>query len=160
MAVRSLVRKEFMKQTSIDIGKLIADETDDLNRTIYALHQAARQVVADAQPVINQKGKGFKGYNPAAFSRMIAARYDRTLGLSLKLPSSQWRNEVNKPDEFEQAQLSKFEKGNREPIYEETVLKGGKTARYMVPLNTAKGCLGCHGDPKGAKDVAGYPKEG
>lgn len=154
------IRREFMKQTGIDIGKLIANETDDLNKTVYALHQAARQVVADAQPVINQKGKGFKGYNPAAFSRMIASRYDKTLGLSLKLASTQWRNEANKPDEFEQSHLVKFEKGKREPVYEETMLKGVKMARYMVPLNTAKGCLGCHGVPVGEKDVAGYPKEG
>lgn len=30
----------------------------------------------------------------------------------------------------------------------------------MVPLQITKGCLGCHGDPVGEKDISGHVKEG
>lgn len=154
------LRKEFIKQTNIDILSVSGDDDNDLNKALYLLHQGAKQVVAEAQPVINQKGKGFKGYNPAAFSRMIASRFDKSSGLGIKLPSLQWRNAANTPDEFERNLLQQFEKGKRDPVYEEMTFNGVKTARYMVPLGTAKGCLGCHGSPAGEKDVSGYAKEG
>lgn len=154
------VREAFLRQSGIDLSRAEEKSTDDLMQTIYAVHQAARKVVADAQPVINEKGKGFKGYNPAAFSRMVASQYDKSQGLSFKLPSLKWRNAANQPDAFETGVLEQFEKGKREPVYQETVVDGKKVARYMTPLAVAKGCLGCHGLPKGEKDVAGYHKEG
>lgn len=154
------IRETFLGQSGIDLAKITASETDDLAKAVYALNQAAKQVIADAQPVINEKGKGFKGYNPAAFSRMVAARYDKSQGLSFKLPSLKWRNAANTPDEFEKSKLLKFESGKREPVYEEVMVNGVKVARYITPLATAKGCLSCHGSPKGEKDVSGYHKEG
>ncbi len=30
----------------------------------------------------------------------------------------------------------------------------------MLPLYYGKGCMGCHGEPKGETDVSGYKKEG
>ncbi|MGZ9189868.1 MAG: c-type heme family protein, partial [Nitrospira sp.] len=37
---------------------------------------------------------------------------------------------------------------------------GGKAVRVLLPLYYGKGCLGCHGVPKGETDVSGYKKEG
>ena len=39
-------------------------------------------------------------------------------------------------------------------------VEGGKAVRVMLPLYYGKGCLGCHGTPKGETDVSGYKKEG
>jgi hypothetical protein len=39
-------------------------------------------------------------------------------------------------------------------------VNGGKAVRVMLPLYYQKACLACHGEPKGERDLSGYPKEG
>jgi hypothetical protein len=36
----------------------------------------------------------------------------------------------------------------------------GKSVRILLPLFYDKACLICHGEPKGQRDISGYPKEG
>jgi general secretion pathway protein A len=73
------------------------------------------------------------------------------------------RNPKNTPDEFEARVLKAFADPNYprqgEKIVSETV-DGGKAVRVMLPLFMLKGCLPCHGEPKGEKDISGYMKEG
>ncbi len=73
------------------------------------------------------------------------------------------RNPKNTPDEFEAKVLKTFADPNYprqgEKIVSETV-DGGKAIRVMLPLFYGKGCLSCHGEPKGEKDISGYMKEG
>src|SRR6266571_597660 len=69
---------------------------------------------------------------------------------------------TNKADEFEAGVLKKFADPSYprqgEKIISEQV-DGGQT-RVMLPLFYGKGCLNCHGEPKGEKDISGYMKEG
>jgi hypothetical protein len=73
------------------------------------------------------------------------------------------RNPRNAPDEFEVKMLATFSDPSYprqgEKILSE-VVDGGKAVRVMLPLYYGKGCLACHGEPKGERDVSGYAKEG
>ena len=40
------------------------------------------------------------------------------------------------------------------------VTDSGKTLRLVLPLYYSKACLDCHGEPKGVRDISGYPREG
>ena len=95
----------------------------------------------------------------------LAAKFVAKTGVYLKQTTTDnlLRNPKNKADEFEVAVMKRF----AEPSYPRTGEKiiteatdGGKTMRVMLPLYYGKGCLGCHGDPKGEKDISGYMKEG
>jgi Protein of unknown function (DUF3365) len=73
------------------------------------------------------------------------------------------RNSQNAPDEFERRMLARF----ADPTYPRQsdgilseVVNDGKAVRVMLPLYYQKACLACHGEPKGERDLSGYPKEG
>ncbi|BCG45546.1 putative PAS/PAC sensor protein [Citrifermentans bremense] len=152
------VRMEFLSRTSADITKM---GDDDFGKALSDIHQSAKLVVAEAQPVINQQGKGFKGYNPAAFGAKVGATLEKRSQLRIKQTSLQFRADHNKPDEYETAVLKKFALGKGEQVHvEETELNGQKVLRYLVPLYVGKSCLTCHGDPAGSVDVSGYKREG
>lgn len=38
--------------------------------------------------------------------------------------------------------------------------RGRDAFRVLVPEYYGQGCMSCHGEPKGAMDITGYPKEG
>ncbi|MEW6248708.1 MAG: DUF3365 domain-containing protein [Nitrospirota bacterium] len=40
------------------------------------------------------------------------------------------------------------------------IVEAGRTVRLMLPLYYGKACLSCHGEPKGERDITGYPREG
>jgi hypothetical protein len=46
----------------------------------------------------------------------------------------------------------------REKTISEATAKSG--LRLMYPLYMTRQCLDCHGEPKGALDKTGYPREG
>lgn len=71
------------------------------------------------------------------------------------------RNPKNKPDEFEIGALEKLEHSaskSGDEILSETM--GDTSVRILLPLFYSKTCLGCHGEPKGERDISGYPREG
>jgi general secretion pathway protein A len=39
-------------------------------------------------------------------------------------------------------------------------IQEGNSVRVMLPLFYEKACLSCHGEPKGERDISGYPREG
>lgn len=147
---------ELKDKTGIDLAK-------GADKRLQLLLDAERQVVNEAQTVINLAGMGFKGFTPAIFGLHTAEKFQKATGLSLKQTSEKYRNPVNQPDAFEKAILQKFagkgwEKGKG---YAEVTTVGGKrVVRYVQPLYIAKPCLACHGEPKGEIDVAGRAKEG
>ena len=155
------VAAEYKAKTGIDLAALDPARKDD--QRLKALLDAEKKVVAEAQPVINLAGMGFKGFTPAVFGLHTAEKFAAATGLSLKQTSERYRNPLNQPDAFEKTVLAKFssagwEKGKG---YAEVVAqKGGKTLRYLQPLYIAKPCLACHGSPKGELDAAGRAKEG
>jgi len=122
-----------------------------------------KQTVADYQPVINRQGVGFKGFIPATFGTQAAAKFRSKTGVYLKQTQNPPRNPKNTPDEFEMKVLARFADPayprQGEKIISETV-DGGKAVRVMLPLFMLKGCLPCHGEPKGEKDISGYLREG
>jgi len=126
------------------------------------------EVMAGAQPLINEKGKGFKGFLPAVFARMLAEgvskRLNGKLYIKLTAPKSYVRNRRNRPDKWEgnaietRFKSAGWKKG--EPFTEETTHKGKADFRLILPEYYGASCLKCHGEPKGELDVTGGKKEG
>lgn len=162
---KQLIEK-FKDRSGVDLANLKAAKVPEMaKKMLPVLVDAEKQTVADYQPVINKQGVGFKGFIPATFGTQAAAKFSTKSGAYLKQTAKegQLRNPKNKADEFEMAQLKKFE----DPSYPKTgdkivseVVEGGKSVRVVLPLYYGKGCLGCHGEPKGEKDISGYTKEG
>lgn len=155
------INKGFKESTGIDIiagmgGEKLPAGTMDLLKIIL---EASKQVAADNQEIINAEGLGFKGFIPASYGRQVGDIFLAKTGIQLKQTTDKLRNEYNKPDAFEAAVIQKmlapgWPKGQNE-FKEE-----GDSYRLARPIYIKKGCLGCHGDPKGELDVAGRKKEG
>lgn len=158
------VTEKFKERAKVDLADLKNEKVPELARKLLpALVDAEKQVVADYQIVINKQGVGFKGFIPATFGTQAAAKFRVKTGVYLKQTMNPPRNPKNTPDEFESKVLKTFADPNYprqgEKIVSETV-DSGKALRVMLPLFYLKGCLPCHGEPKGEKDISGYMKEG
>ncbi|MDX9715643.1 MAG: DUF3365 domain-containing protein [Dissulfurispiraceae bacterium] len=150
-----------LKANGIDLKG--ANAGDPVGKALIDVNTAAKEVVADAQPVINEKGKAFKAFTPAIFGARTGDKFYKMTGIRLKQTSIKYRGDYNRPDEFEEAYLKKFEAADWQKgksIVEETKLGGRSVVRSMTPLYIAKSCLPCHGDPKGEIDISGRVKEG
>ncbi|MDR3602379.1 MAG: DUF3365 domain-containing protein [Desulfosporosinus sp.] len=139
----------------------------DLHNSTSMLAQeliATRVFIAEKQNIINIDRDGtinFKYLNPSVVVRGISETFNGTLGYSFKQTRLKVRNPVNAPDPYEQQILKKFALNRNLTEYASIdTINGYKSYRYMVPLYFEEECLGCHGEPKGAIDIAGYPKEG
>jgi general secretion pathway protein A len=160
---KQLVEK-FKERAKVDLADLKNEKVPELAKKLLPqLVEASKSVVADYQPIINKQGVGFKGFIPATFGTQAAAKFRAKTNVYLKQTMNPPRNPKNQPDEFEMKALAKFADPayprQGEKIISETV-DGGKAVRVMLPLFYGKGCLGCHGEPKGEKDISGYMKEG
>jgi len=156
--------EKFKDRAKVDLDNLKSEKVPDLAKKLLPqLVEASKSVVADYQPIINRKGVGFKGFIPATFGTQAAAKFRAKTGVYLKQTQNPARNPKNTPDEFELKGLAKFASASYpregEKILSESV-DGGKAMRVMLPLFMLKGCLPCHGEPKGEKDISGYMKEG
>ena len=158
-AYEEQVSLEFLKRSGIDIKSLIP--SDDFNKTLVAIHESAKEVIAGAQSRINEPGKVFKGFIPAVFGKRVGDRLYKKSGIVVKQTSLKFRGDYNKPDDFEASVLKRFEtSGKGSTYFEETKFGDSKVLRYMYPLYIEKSCLPCHGEPAGEKDIAGRIKEG
>ncbi|MCC6221652.1 MAG: DUF3365 domain-containing protein [Deltaproteobacteria bacterium] len=125
-------------------------------------------IMEQAQDVINEQGKGFKGFLPAVFGKQVADDFTKNMAgkmyLKLTAPKEYIRNRANRPDSWEEGVIeSKFRASSwakGEPFKEEADLKGQKAYRYIIPEYYGESCLSCHGDPKGEVDITGGKKEG
>ncbi len=140
-------------------------ETDPYQKAIL---EAIADVMKDAQPVINEKGKGFKGFLPAVFAGQVATKASEKLAgkavIKLTAPKELVRNRKNRPDEWENKAIEEtfkkagYEKGK---AFSETSTVDGKSAfRFIQPEYYKQSCLSCHGGPKGETDISGGKKEG
>lgn len=120
----------------------------------------SKQVVKDAQPVIN-KAAGQSQLIPAVFGSRVAGRFTERTGVQLKQTALAPRNPANAPDAVERSALEMFATPDypREKTISEATAKTG-LVRLMYPLYVTRQCLDCHGEPKGAPDKMGYPREG
>lgn len=154
------VIERFKKKTKIDLR--IPNVVPQAGLYL-ALVEAEKEVVDEAQPIINRPGIGFKGFIPAVFARKTGEHFYKKSGVRLKLTGSDYRNINNRPDDFESEVLRMFS-DSRHPkgqsYVRNTMLDGKPVLRMMDPEYAAASCLACHGTPKGGKDITGGHKEG
>ncbi len=153
--VERLIRERFRQMTGKDISELDPEARAVVEQVIAA----AKMSVQMNQKRINQPGKGFKGYIPAVFGRETGQILKARCNIQIKQTTFKYRNAYNQPDPFERQVLKKFEDPNWPKGKGYGAFVNGKY-RYMRPIYIKKACLKCHGEPKGARDIAGRIKEG
>jgi Protein of unknown function (DUF3365) len=157
---------KFKERSGVDLNKLQDGKVPPMAKKLLpVLVEASKKTVATYQPIINKQGMGFKNFIPATFGTHAAAIFTARTGSYLKQTTFDelLRNPKNKADEFEAATLQKFAETAYPRVGEKVIsanVDGGKTVRIMLPLFYGKGCLACHGEPKGERDISGYIKEG
>ncbi|MEK6632906.1 MAG: DUF3365 domain-containing protein [Nitrospirota bacterium] len=154
----------FRQRTGIDLSApatTTALAMPPLARThLPALIDAGKEVVRDAQVVINQRGIGYKNFIPATFGSQTATRFSKRSQVRLKQTAIQPRNPKNEPDEYEASVLHWLSGRPNSDTYVSELTESGRTLRVMMPIYYQRACLVCHGEPKGEWDISGYPKEG
>ena len=158
--VADQVMERFKKKTKIDLR--VPNVVPQANFYL-ALVDAEREVVDEAQPVINKAGIGFKGFLPAVFARKSGEHFYQKTGIRLKLTSADYRFPGNKPDDFESEVLRMFADARHpkgQPYSKATMIDGKPVLRMMDPEYASTTCLNCHGSPKGERDITGMKKEG
>lgn len=154
------VIEKFKAKTRVDLSRPSSIPQGPI---LLAMLEAEREVVLEAQPVINKEGVAFKGFIPAVFARKAGEKFYRKTGIKVKLTGIDYRYPGNKPDDFESEVLRMFAdprhpKGQQ---YAKATMVGGKPAmRVMDPEYAGATCLTCHGGPKGERDITGMKKEG
>jgi general secretion pathway protein A len=158
--------EKFKARSGVDLKGLAgAKVPDSAKKLLPELVTASKSVVANNQAAINKPGVAYKGFTPAHYGTQAATLFTSKTGVYLKQTTSDHllRNPSNKADDFEAGILKKFADASYprqgEKIMSETV-DGGKSVRVLLPLFYGKGCLACHGQPKGETDISGYKKEG
>ncbi|MGB0631284.1 MAG: Tll0287-like domain-containing protein, partial [Alphaproteobacteria bacterium] len=159
-------REIFRQRTGMPLP--LKDENDVRTRLLRAQLASIREVMDENQRAINRAGVGFKGFVPAVFARLVNERFKEKMGdyaeVKVTPPMNLVRNRRARPDAWERSNIRKNLMAPDWPvgrIYTEAAEDSGRKAfRVLVPEYYGKGCLSCHGGPKGEIDVTGYPKEG
>ena len=151
---------EFIRQTSIDLKHLPSHLPSLAKELLPILLQSSKEVVADAQLVINQRGIGYKNFIPATFGSQAARKFSNRSQVKIKQTTLNPRNLKNTPDAYEENVLKRLatQPASNTPITEWT--DEGKTLRALTPVYYSQDCLACHGNPRGVLDISGYPREG
>jgi hypothetical protein len=128
-----------------------------------ALVQSAKDVVHEAQPVINRAGISYKGFIPAVFAQRVEDQFYTKSGVRMKLTSIDYRNANSKPDDFEAEVLRMFSDSRHpkgKPYMRSSMVDGRPVLRMMSPEYVSQTCLTCHGEPRGKLTVGGMKKDG
>ncbi len=165
-AVVQKTKENFQNDLKRSVDDTPADSPTGLANA--ALLTAVGEVMTDAQVLINEQGKGFKGFLPAVFARQVAEKFNTGMNgrafIKLTAPRDLLRNRSNRTDEWESSQIeTKFRAAGWEhgkPVTEETTSKGRQAFRYLLPEYYGQSCLSCHGGTKGEIDITGGTKEG
>ncbi len=157
--------REFRAKSGIDLTALPTAPVSIVipplaKELLPVLVQASRDVVRDAQVVINQRGIGYKNFIPATWGSQASARFSKSSHVRLNQTALDARNPKNEPDEYEASVLKWLAARPRAEAYVSELTEEGKTLRVVMPIYYAKDCLACHGEPKGVLDISGYPREG
>ena len=158
--VADQVMEQFKEKTKIDLR---IPNVVPLANYYLALVEAEREVVGEAQPIINRQGVGFKGFLHAVFARRVGEHFYKKTGVRMKLTGINYRNPNNKPDDFEEEVLRMFSDPRHpkgQSYVRNTMVDGRPVLRMVAPEYAAGSCLGCHGVPKGERDITGTKKEG
>jgi hypothetical protein len=159
------IKDEFQRRTGIDLSHLRAAHVPPLAKELLPMFlQASKDVVADAQLVINQRGIGYKNFIPATFGSRTAARFSTRSHVQLKQTTLHPRNPKNTPDAYETEVLKRWSDArgtsDETPTTQIETTQEGTLLRVLTPMMYQPHCLACHGEPAGALDVSGFPKEG
>lgn len=157
--------QQFRMMTGIDLAHLSGSPSSPAvpalaKELLPAFLQASKDVVRDAQVVINQRGIGYKNFIPATYGSQAARRFSQTSHVQLKQTALEPRNPKNEPDEYEASVLRWLSQRPRAETYVSELTDQGRTLRVVMPIHYEAECLKCHGEPKGELDISGYPKEG
>jgi len=151
---------EFIRQTNIDLKDLTAHLSSLAKELLPVLLQSSKEVVADAQLVINQRGIGYKNFVPATFGSQAARKFSNRSYVKIKQTALNPRNLKNTPDAYEENLLKRLA---TQPALDTSVtewIDNETTLRAVTPIYYSQDCLVCHGNPKGILDISGYPREG
>jgi len=133
-------------------------------RLLERLLLESKKTVESYQPVLTMKGLKYKGLIPATFGTETATRFQKWSGVYLKqtAPEHLLRNAGNKPDSFEAEHMKALSEASFQGNAEigRAPFSPMNSVRVLLPLFYEKTCLSCHGEPKGERDISGYPKEG
>ena len=154
------VVNEFFTQTGIDLTHASSALPTLARELLPELMQSSKQVVAEAQLVINQRGIGYKNFIPATFGSQAAHKFSLRSRVKLKQTTLNPRNPKNTPDLYEAKVLQRLaaQPAGQSPVIEWT--DEGTVLRVVSPIYYSEDCLACHGVPKGILDISGYPREG
>lgn len=155
-----LMREEFLRQTRIDVKHPPSSLLPLTKELLATLLLTSKEVVGDAQFVINQRGIGYKNFIPATFGSQAARKFSNRSHVTIKQTTLNPRNLKNSPDAYEERVLNRLatRPAATTPVFE--WIDGGRLLRAMMPIYYSGDCLTCHGSPKGILDVSGYPREG
>lgn len=145
-----------------------ADPTTAAGEAQLAMLAAVAEVMTQAQVLINEPGKGFKGFLPAVFAKQVADRFsqkmDGKMAIKLTAPKKYVRNRANRPDTWERevidAKFSSADWPQGNHFSAVSAHKGKAAYRLIIPEYYGASCLGCHGEPAGERDITGGKKEG
>jgi len=159
-------KENYKKATGNDFK--MADAGSLKGQTQKALLDSISSVISDAQALINEKGKGLKGFLPAIFAKQMGDGFNKNMKgkayIKLTAPKNYVRNRANRPDKWEANVIETMFKDagyEKNKVFTENAKHKGKDAfRLILPEYYKKACLNCHGEPKGAKDITGGKKEG
>lgn len=156
---REIIQR-FKARTRVDLSRPVGLPQ---SQVLLALLESEREVVLDAQPVINRQGIAFKGFIPSVFARKAGEKFYQKTGIRMKLTGTEYRFPGNKPDDFE-AEVLRIFANPRHPKGQQytkvTMVSGKPVMRVMEPEYAGATCLACHGGPKGERDITGMKKEG
>ena len=157
------VLKLFEERTGISLSNSSEKIPAMARPLLDRLLDESKRTIAGYQTPINIPGIRYKGLIPATFGTETATRFSTWSGIYLRqiAPEKFLRNPKNKPDNYETAVLKALaEQASSESQPSWTVTDGGQSLRLVLPLYYSKACLDCHGEPKGERDITGYPREG
>lgn len=156
----------YKETTGVD--PMSTDPNSRHGRLLRAEMDAIAEVVDEHQPTLNQKGVGFKGFIPSTFGRLVNEAFGRRMAgeaeMKVTAPPELIRNRKARPDAWESEVIKtklRAPDWPRNQYYATVVTTKGRSAfRLAAPEYYGESCLSCHGEPKGAIDLTGYPKEG
>lgn len=158
--------EEFRNRTGVALSDIQTEAVPPMARPLLGkLLEESKKTIAYHQVVINIPGVRYKGLIPATFGTETAQRFQKWSGVYLKqtAPQRLVRNPTNAPDTYESDVLTRIAAQSNESTSNgiiSEVVEGGRAVRLLLPLFYGKSCLGCHGEPRGERDISGYPKEG
>jgi uncharacterized protein DUF3365 len=160
------VAEEFQQRTGVALSNLETAPVPSMAKPLLArLLEEAKKTVDTYQPVINIPGFAYKGLIPATFGTETATRFQSWSGVYMKqtAPPQLVRNPKNTPDEYETSAFLRLSTSGPQQTPDSVlteVTDEGTYVRVILPLYYRQACLACHGEPKGQRDISGYPREG